>query len=120
MSDTLTVGEAVDAYKYLESRDPSAFSREMLDQIIDAADALEPAAEYHDRRLRSHAQRIAPDVDGVEAMTDEQQAELQEVMNDVRAEGADVDVPSLDLTNAGSVAVMRELRDAPPLAPLLA
>ena len=118
MNDTFTVGDAVDAYTNLQRQPPSAFSRALLDDIVDAAQALEDVAMSFQDRVQTHAQRIAPDAESVEDMTEAQQEELQEVTQDLRAEPADVEVPTIDPRKADTIQTMRELRDVDVLQPL--
>jgi hypothetical protein len=120
MSDeTLTVGEAVDAYRTLQGLRPQALSRALLDEVVDAAQALEPVAVAYEERVQKHAERIAPGADSMEEMTEAQTDELGEVVADLREEEADVEaVPTVDPAQAESVAAVMELRKIEALQPI--
>jgi F0F1-type ATP synthase delta subunit len=115
----MTIGEAIDAYRTLQSLSPQSLSREMLDEIVDAAQALEPVATAHQERVQKHLERIGGDVSSVEELTDEEQAELQEVVQDLRSEEAEIDAPAIDPRKATSIAAMREIQSVGALQPLL-
>jgi hypothetical protein len=111
----MTKGRAFDAYRVLQNLDPKALSRELTDQVVDAAQALEPVATSMAERMQKHRERLAED----EKLSEEAQAKLQEIEQEVRQEEADVDVPTLDPYQAPSVAVTRELRSSDALQPVI-
>lgn len=115
----MTVGEAVDAYRTLQGLRPGALSRDLLDEVVDAAQALEGVATAHQERVEKHVERIGGDVSSVEDLTGEEQTELQEVVQDLRSEKADVEAPTIDPSKAESVAAMREIQKVEALNPLL-
>jgi ABC-type transporter Mla subunit MlaD len=115
----MTVGQAVDAYRTLQGLRPQALSRALLDEVVDAAQALEDVATAHQERVEKHVERIGGDVDSMEDLTSEEQAELQEVVQDLRGEEADVEAPRIDPSKANTIAAMREIQEVEALGPLL-
>jgi len=104
---TLTVGEAVDAYVALNDLDPSALGRSLTDEVVEAAEKLEPAVQTYEKKMDKHAER-----------TDSEQ-ELEEVRRDLRAEAAGVERPTIDVTAAPSIGALRALRQLDALRPVL-
>jgi len=115
----MTIGEAVDAYRTLQGLRPQALSRALLDEVVDAAQALEGTATAHQEKVEKHVERIGGDVDSMEALTAEEKAELQDVVQDLRSEEAGVEAPRIDPSKAETIAAMRELHDVEALHPLL-
>jgi hypothetical protein len=115
----MTVGEAVDAYRTLQGLRPSALSRALLDEVVDAAQALEGVAAAHQERVEKHLERIGGDVDSVDDLTAEEQSELNEVVQDLRNEEAGVEPPYIDPSQAETIAAMREIQQVEALKPLL-
>jgi len=104
---TLTVGEAVDAYVALNDLDPSALGRSLTDEVVEAAEALEPAVQTYERKMEKHAERTGSE------------KELEEVKRDLRAEAAGVEPPRIDVTAAPSIGALRALRQLDALRPVL-
>jgi len=115
----MTVGEAVDAYRTLQGLRPSALSRDLLDEVIDAAQALEETATDHQEKVEKHLQRIGGDVDSMDDLTGEEKAELKDVVQDLRSEKAGVEAPRIDPSKAVTIAAMREIQEVEALKPLL-
>lgn len=115
----MTVGEAVDAYRTLQGLRPQALSRALLDEVVDAAQALEEVATAHQERVQKHIKRIGGDVDSMEDLTGEEQDELNEVVQDLRSEEAGVEAPRIDPSKADTIAAMREIQEVEALKPLL-
>jgi len=115
----MTIGEAVDAYNALQGLRPQALSRALVDQVVDAAQALEDVATAHQERVEKHVRRVGGDVQSVEELTESQQADLQDVLKDLRSEEADVEAPRIDPSKAESIAAMREIQQVEALKPLM-
>jgi len=115
----MTKGEAVDAYRTLQGLRPSALSRALLDEVVDAAQALEGVATAHQERVEKHLERIGGNVDSMEELTDEEKGELNEVVQDLRSEKADVEPPRIDPSQAETIAAMREMQEVEALKPLM-
>jgi len=114
----MTVGEAVDAYRTLQGLRPSALSRALLDEVVDAAQALEGTATAHQEKVEKHVERIGGDVDSIDDLTGEERADLNEVVQDLRSEEADVEAPRIDPSKADTIAAMREIQEVEALKPL--
>jgi len=115
----MTVGEAVDAYRTLQGLRPQALSRALLNEVVDAAQALEGTANAHQERVEKHVERIGGDVDSMEDLTGEEKAELQDVVQDLRSEKAGVEAPRIDPLKADTIAAMREIQEVEALKPLM-
>lgn len=115
-SDTWTVGEAIDAYNELQMLNPQALTRELLDEVVDAAQHLEDEAVAYQQRVDKHRQRIAEDP---EAPTEEETEEISDLVSELRSEPADTPAPALHPSLADSVGVMRKIKSIDALEPLV-
>jgi len=112
----MTVGEAVDAYRMLQNLSPQALSRDLTNEVVDAAQTLEAVAVSYSKKMQKHRKRLGGEG---EEITEEVRSELQEIRDELRDEPADVDPPSIDPYKAPSIAVTRELLSVDALAPLI-
>lgn len=114
--DNLTVGDAVDAYRTLQGLSPQALSRKLTDQVVEAAQALEPVATTYGEKMQKHQERL---MNGEEELSDDAKEELESIQEDLRSEPVDVAPPTINLQHAPSVAIMRELSSIDALEPVV-
>lgn len=117
---SITVGEAIEAYMILDDLDPKALGRELTNEVVDAADALESVVRRYQKKIRKHRQRLATreTEEGLE-LDEAAQEELDAVVEDLQEQEADVDVPTIDVLCAASTRAVRELRNVDALKPIL-
>lgn len=113
----MTKGEGLDAYQQLQALPPQRLTAPVIDDVVDAAQALEPLAREVQEKMNKHQERVAGE--DAEKLTEDEEAELQEILDEIREEECDIDPPTIDPSKMQTIAEMRELRSIDTLAPVL-
>lgn len=111
----MTKREAFRCYKSLRALNPDVLTEPVLNDVIDATQALEPLARELRAKKKKHLERVCEG----EEPTAEEKEEVREAMDNVKAEECDIAPPSVDLTDLRTVGAIVELRSIEELAPVL-